>query len=86
MIEPFQQIEQKRKHSSYPQFFLLEVAFLIEYDQTENGLREHLTYPKVKMTDGMIKVPTGPGLGLEVNEDVLMEYATSEKKLNGTIY
>lgn len=60
--------------------------FLIEYDQTENGLREHLTYPKVKMTDGMIKVPTGPGLGLEVNEDVLMEYVTTEKKLNGTIY
>ena len=60
--------------------------FLIEYDQTENGLREHLTYPKIEMINGMIKVPTGPGLGLEVNEDVLMEYAISEKKLNGSIY
>ena len=49
--------------------------FLIEYDQTENGLRERLTYPKIKMTDGMIEVPTAPGLGLEVDEDVLMEYA-----------
>ena len=57
--------------------------FLIEYDQTENGLRECLTYPKVKMVDGMIKVPTTPGLGLDIDEDVLLEYSIDRKNLNG---
>ena len=60
--------------------------FLIEYDQTENGLRERLTFPKIKMKDGMIEVPTGPGLGLEVDEDVLMEYADKKDALNSTIF
>ncbi len=56
--------------------------FLMEYDQTENGLRERLTYPKISMVDGMIEVPKRPGLGIEVDEDVLMEYALSEEEIN----
>ncbi|MBJ7881527.1 mandelate racemase/muconate lactonizing enzyme family protein [Gelidibacter salicanalis] len=59
--------------------------FLIEYDQTENGLRERLTFPKIKMVDGMIEVPTAPGLGIEVDEDVLLEYSDKNRKLNKTI-
>jgi len=53
--------------------------FLMEYDQTENALREELTYPSVRMKDGMIDVPQGPGLGLDVNEDVLRKYDISKK-------
>ncbi|WP_346882151.1 mandelate racemase/muconate lactonizing enzyme family protein [uncultured Algibacter sp.] len=49
--------------------------FLMEYDQTENGLREKLTYPAIKMEDGYIEVPNRPGLGIDVDEDVLHEYA-----------
>ena len=60
--------------------------FLIEYDQTENGLRERLTFPKVQMKNGMIEVPTAPGLGLEVDEKVLLEYCDKDKQLNGTIF
>ena len=54
--------------------------FLMEYDQTENALREELTYPSVIMKDGMIEVPKGPGLGLDVNEDVLRKYDMSKTK------
>ena len=54
--------------------------FLMEYDQTENALREELTYPSVIMKDGMIEVPQGPGLGLDVNEDVLRKYDMSKTK------
>ncbi|WP_299255676.1 mandelate racemase/muconate lactonizing enzyme family protein [uncultured Aquimarina sp.] len=57
--------------------------FLMEYDQTENRLRDHLTFPKVEMKNGMIKIPTSPGLGLEVNEEILLEYSIDNKKLNG---
>ena len=48
--------------------------FLIEYDQTENGLRERLTYPKIEIVNGMIEVPSTPGLGIDVDEDVLNEF------------
>lgn len=53
--------------------------FLMEYDQTENGLRDRLTFPKIKMVDGMIEVPDRPGLGIDVDEDVLLDYAVCKK-------
>ncbi|MBU2950987.1 mandelate racemase/muconate lactonizing enzyme family protein [Tamlana sp. 2_MG-2023] len=49
--------------------------FLMEYDQTENGLREKLTFPSIEMKDGFIAVPDRPGLGIDVNEDVLKEFS-----------
>ncbi|TYA92134.1 mandelate racemase/muconate lactonizing enzyme family protein [Seonamhaeicola marinus] len=52
--------------------------FLMEYDQTENGLREKLTFPSIEMKDGYIEVPNRPGLGIDVDVDVLESY--SEKK------
>jgi D-galactarolactone cycloisomerase len=47
----------------------------IEYDRTENGIRESLTYPLIVVKDGYIDVPQKPGLGIDVNEDALVEYA-----------
>ena len=55
--------------------------FLIEYDQTENGLRQNLTYPSIEMKDGMIDVPNRPGLGIEVDEDVLKKYAIDKNDI-----
>ena len=46
----------------------------IEYDRTENAIRETLTIPSVRMENGFIKVPQKPGLGIEVNEDVLLSF------------
>ncbi|RPD93371.1 mandelate racemase/muconate lactonizing enzyme family protein [Aureibaculum marinum] len=59
--------------------------FLIEYDQTENGLRERLTNPKIKMVDGMIEVPDKPGLGIDVDEDVLKEFSRSNVTIQNNI-
>ena len=50
--------------------------FYIEYDRTENGIRDLLTYPKMEMKDGYIEVPTKPGLGIEVNEDVIKKFSS----------
>ncbi|WP_139957308.1 mandelate racemase/muconate lactonizing enzyme family protein [Flavicella sediminum] len=61
-----------------------DANFLIEYDQTENGLRERLTYPKIKMIDGMIEVPNRPGLGIDIDEDVLREYAMTKEEIKST--
>lgn len=59
--------------------------FLMEYDQTENGLREKLTFPKIEMIDGMIEVPTRPGLGIDVDEDVLLEFSSTKQIINSSI-
>ena len=53
--------------------------FLIEYDQTENALREELTFPAIEMKNGMIKIPNRPGLGIDVYKEVLMKYDISKK-------
>lgn len=59
--------------------------FLIEYDQTENGLREQLTYPPIEMKEGMLEVPKRPGLGIDVDEAVLKRYAIPKNELKKTI-
>jgi D-galactarolactone cycloisomerase len=59
--------------------------FLIEFDQTENGLRDKLSFPNVKMKDGMLEVPNRPGLGIDIDEEVLNKYAISKSELKQTI-
>jgi D-galactarolactone cycloisomerase len=46
----------------------------IELDQTENELRDKLTNPLISLEDGKIKVPDSPGLGIEINEDLIGKY------------
>ncbi|MGB5420280.1 mandelate racemase/muconate lactonizing enzyme family protein [Algibacter sp.] len=52
--------------------------YLMEFDQTENGLRDNLSFPKIEMKDGMIEVPNRPGLGIDIDEAVLEKYAVSK--------
>lgn len=58
----------------------------LEYDRTENAIRENLTSPGLVMNKGVIEVPGRPGLGIEVNEDVLRGFVnkgnTEKKVLN----
>jgi D-galactarolactone cycloisomerase len=55
---------------------LMGPDFLIEYDCTENGLREELTKVDYQFKNGKIIVPDTPGLGFEVNMDVINKYLT----------
>ena len=45
-----------------------------EYDMTENGLRTELG-TQFPMKDGWVDIPEGPGLGVEVNREVLEQYS-----------
>ncbi len=63
---------------------LIAPDFFLEYDQTENALRDELTFPKIKMQDGFIEVPYGPGLGIEINEEALDHYAISRCEILDT--
>jgi D-galactarolactone cycloisomerase len=49
--------------------------FYIEYDRTENGIRDRLTHPSITMKDGFIEVPDRPGLGIVVDEEALKYYS-----------
>ncbi|MBD03649.1 MAG: hypothetical protein CME24_04805 [Gemmatimonadetes bacterium] len=48
---------------------------LFEFDMTENGLRTQLACEPIKTVDGYVPVPGAPGLGIEINRQVLERYA-----------
>ena len=45
----------------------------IEYDRTENKIRENIIKNNISMKDGFIKANTLPGLGIDVDENYLNE-------------
>lgn len=46
----------------------------MEYDRTENGLRDELTSTEMVFENGKIKISDAPGLGFELNEEALHKY------------
>lgn len=52
---------------------------LMEYDRTENGLRDELTCSEMKFDNGIIKLKDAPGLGFELNEEALYKYSLPQK-------
>lgn len=48
---------------------------LLEVDQTENPWRDGLATKPFEYRDGFVTVSTKPGLGIEVNEEVVKQYA-----------
>jgi D-galactarolactone cycloisomerase len=48
---------------------------LVEYDTSDNPLRDDLLKSPILIEDGSLPVPHGPGLGIEVDEDRLKQYA-----------
>ncbi|NOR74395.1 MAG: hypothetical protein GQ525_04480 [Draconibacterium sp.] len=46
----------------------------MELDRTENALRDELTEPLIVPENGLIKVPDKPGLGVDVNDELLEKY------------
>ena len=51
----------------------------MEYDRTENGLRDELTSSEMVFKNGELKISDAPGLGFEVNEEALHKYNTSKE-------
>lgn len=50
---------------------------IYEYNQLLNPLREGLLRTPLQFEDGALLVPTGPGLGIELNEDAVREYTVA---------
>ncbi len=51
-------------------------AVLFEFDQTPNALRDELLTSPIDIdVDGMVTVPSGPGLGIELDGDTVARYS-----------
>ena len=48
---------------------------LFEFDMTENALRTELAAEPIGAIDGEVAVPQGPGLGIEINREILERYS-----------
>ncbi len=60
----------------YPQRAdLTEREVLFEFDRSENPLRHEILEEPFDPTGGSLDVPTAPGLGIEIDESALGEYA-----------
>ena len=47
---------------------------LLEFEQCENPFRDHLSVEPIVQLHGQVKIPTGPGLGIEIDRTVLNRY------------
>jgi D-galactarolactone cycloisomerase len=47
---------------------------MLEFDVYENPFRDQLITRPFQIRDGLVAVPAGPGLGIEVDEDVVKHY------------
>jgi len=48
---------------------------ILEMDRSENPLRDKLTVPRFQVRDGCVEVPEEPGLGVDVDPELLRQYA-----------
>ena len=44
---------------------------MLEFEQTPNPLRDDLAREPIRQVGGVVRVPDGPGLGIEVDREVL---------------
>ncbi|MEO6321485.1 MAG: mandelate racemase/muconate lactonizing enzyme family protein [Polaromonas sp.] len=54
---------------------LYPIEPMLEYDQSAHPFRQDLIHGAITMNvNGMVSIPDGPGLGIEVNRDILERY------------
>lgn len=61
--------------SGYPHAGNCPAPTLVEYDVGENPLRDELLKTPIALDDGKLRVPEGPGLGIELDEAALERFA-----------
>ncbi|MBM3523229.1 MAG: mandelate racemase/muconate lactonizing enzyme family protein, partial [Alphaproteobacteria bacterium] len=61
--------------ATYPHGANVPFPTLVEYDVGDNALRDRLLKTPLTAVDGHIAVPTGPGLGIELDPDILAKHA-----------
>ena len=52
---------------------------IMEFDRTENPFRQAVVLTPLEHHQGVMAIPDGPGLGIEINRDALSTFALREK-------
>jgi len=66
--------------------FIQEQSLGIHYNQA-NDLMDYVSNPEVfAYQDGMVAIPNGPGLGIEVNEDYVRERAAEGHRWRNPVW
>ena len=47
---------------------------MLELDRADNPFRTHLSRQPIEQKDGYVTVPTGPGLGIDIDEKIIVHY------------
>ncbi|CAO1669594.1 mandelate racemase/muconate lactonizing enzyme family protein [Halomonas sp. 86] len=47
---------------------------MLEFEQCENPFRDHLAFEPITQVNGRVKIPTGAGLGIEINRSIIEKY------------
>jgi D-galactarolactone cycloisomerase len=50
------------------------ISPMLEFEQTPNPLRDHLAKEPIRQERGIVRIPDGPGLGIEVDREVLARW------------
>ena len=53
---------------------LVPMEPLLEFEQEQNPFRDHLALEPIRQSRGVVQVPTGPGLGIEIDRKVIERY------------
>ena len=47
---------------------------IFEFDRTEHPIRQAILREPIEHSGGMVRIPDGPGLGIEINRDALIRF------------
>jgi len=51
---------------------------IMEFDRTKNPFRQAVVTHPIEHDGGIVHIPNGPGLGIEINRDALCRFALQE--------
>lgn len=51
---------------------------ILEFDRTHNPFRQAILQKPIEAENGIVQIPNGPGLGIDINRDALIEFKMPE--------
>lgn len=52
---------------------------MLEFDQSDHPFRQDLIFNAIKNENGVVKIPDRPGIGVEINREIIEKYSTAQQ-------
>jgi D-galactarolactone cycloisomerase len=52
---------------------------MLEFDQSAHPFRQDLIFNAINLENGFVKIPDKPGIGVEINREILEKYSTEQR-------